>query len=178
VWAELDNSSVEWKLRSRYATVFPLFAPLVVGGAILIASQRPGPSDLLGFVPWAVGSVIAAPFLWVAGYFAGRAIVFLSVPRAITITDNALLGNFRRVGWTGAPTKVILFDNVREMRTAYLLRIPMIFARASRADATSISSAPFFYLSESNFGLVTSAVERYARQRGAHDTGDAPRLME
>jgi hypothetical protein len=96
--------------------------------------------------------------------------VMLSVPKAISIRDGAIVGDFRRPGWLGAPIKEIRLADVRLIRQARLLRVPIVFGRKTASRQTPVYESPFFYVSTTNAKIIRDAVDRTA-ERGTHDLG-------
>jgi hypothetical protein len=167
---ELSNAEAERQVRFRYMLAFLVIIPIGgVGGDLIVnlpRSRSLSPSPLVLVVLLAVGLALALGL----GYLSARAISMLSVPKAISIRDGAIVGDFRRDGWSGAPVKEIRLAEVRTIRKARLLRVPLVIGRKNASRWTPVYESPFFYVTEANAAKIRAALDRAS---GA-GTGDPP----
>ena len=155
---ELSNVEAERQVRFRYLLAYLGIAPFGLLGADLVVNLPHGRSLILSPVALVAMLVVEIGVLLGIGYLGARAIAMLSVPRAISIRDGAIVGDFRRAGWTGAQIQEIRLADVRLIRKARLLRVPIVFGRKNASRETPIHEAPFFYVSDANAAVIQAAL--------------------
>jgi hypothetical protein len=170
---DLPNLEAERVVRIRFWIFYLVLLPPtgVLGGDAYVSWIKNRPLDLKPeFL--IVTTVLAVCFSVWAGYMSARAIIWVSVPRAITIDGERILGDFRRPGWKGSSEKQIRLEDVRALRKTYLLRIPVVWGRGGvYSGSNTVRDSALFYLSASNFEHVRSALERFSAQRRAETAG-------
>jgi hypothetical protein len=171
---ESSNAEAERQVRFRFLLVYLGVGPVgLVGGDIIVNVPR-GHSLALGPVALGVFPAIELTLALGLAYLAARAIVMLSVPSSISIRDGVIVGDFRRPGWLGAPIKEIRLADVRLIRRARLLRVPIVFGRKNPNRQSAVYESPFFYVSKTNAEIIRHALDRIA-ERAAHDMPADPR---
>ena len=140
-------------------------------GAVAVLSLRKGAPLSLNPDMLALGTLAIAILALALGYIAARAIVLISVPKAVALEDDGIVGDFRRSGWRGAPIQEIRFDDIRSIRKTYLLRIPIVRGRPDFQRIKPIRDSAIFYLSAANMERVRAALETRARQTDASRRG-------
>jgi hypothetical protein len=135
---------------------------LIFGGvAVSSLIRRPidGWDEYIG-VTLAVGFCLGIGF----GYGSARSMVILFVPRAISIRESTVVGDFRRERWHGPPLREIRYEDIRAVRRSMFLRIPVVEGSPGRGTAKRLTGLQRFYVTGPNLLKVEEAVRRY---RGA-----------
>jgi hypothetical protein len=170
---DLPNLEAERVVRIRFWTFYVvLFSTSgVLGGDAYVSWIKDRPLDLKPEL-LVVGTIVVACFSVWLGYISARAIIWVSVPRAITIDGERILGDFRRLDWKGFSESQIRLEDIRALRKTYLLRIPMVRGRGGNySRSRTVRDSAVLYLSASNFEHVRSALERFSAQRRAETAG-------
>jgi hypothetical protein len=160
-----SNVSVERTVRFRYVTFYVTVVTIVgsLGGFAVLHATRGYPVVPMG------GELLAVPIVFALAlalsWVAARGVIMLLVPRAIAIEDQKILGDFRRKGWKGPPTREIRFENIKSFGRETTLRIGLVRARPDRTLRDPLDSSTCFYLSDSNLAAVRTAFEA---RRGGH----------
>jgi hypothetical protein len=159
---EWSNSEAERTVLVRFLLLMLLAIPVgLLGGDAIYSIGKGNPLDFgLKFI--LIGSVVSTVMVVALGYMSARAVVFLSVPTAITIDRESIVGDFRRKGWKGYSVSEIRIQDIRAVRKTTLLRIPIVRGRPDRQKVKPMRDSAFFYLTESNLQRVKAALDSSA----------------
>lgn len=164
---DLPNQQAESLVRSRFLVLYVVvILPLGLLGSDAISSWESGRPLDLGFGFLAVETSILLVLALGLGSLSARAIVLGATPAAVAIDEARIVGDFRRRGWKGDSEREIRYEDVREIRRTYLLRIPMIRGHPDYTRSKPIRDAALFYLSETNLERVRRAVGDFSENGG------------
>jgi hypothetical protein len=156
--SERANDEAERLIRARYTFLFLFLVPVGLLGGIALFPARIWSSPFRGIEFLLVASVGLALLGLGLGYLCAGAIISLSVPRAITIGAESVVGDFGRKDWRGPPLRERRFEDIRAIRRARLVRVPLIFGHPDYSRRKPIRDSAIFYISEENMKWVQLAI--------------------
>jgi hypothetical protein len=159
---EWSNSEAERTVLLRFTLLNLLVVPVgLIGGDAIYSLGKGTPLDF-GLKVILTGVIVLTVMVVGLGYLSARAVVFLSVPTAITIDRESIVGDFRRKGWKGYSISEIRIQDIRAVRKTPLLRIPIVRGHPDRQKVKPMRDSAFFYLTESNLQRVKAALDSSA----------------
>lgn len=154
-----QNTEPERKIRTRFVILYvAILVPLGWLGGVGVLSLRRGFHLSLSPLDFGVLTLALVTLGLFLGFLSARAIVFTSVPTAVFIDHDRIVGDFRRKGWKGTYRKEIRFEDIRAIRRAYLLRIPIVRGHPDLRRDKEIRDSAIFYLSDANLDAVRQAL--------------------
>jgi len=163
---DYPNDSIERTVRIRFTLASLPLGPVSWTIAVLLSEHLPrGGASSQWLLAVMLLSVTVA--IGIFGYFGmARVGILLSVPKAIAIGTESVVGDFRREGWKGHPVREIRFDDIQGIGRTRVLRIPILRGHPNYKRRKPIMDSSFFYLSPANLETVRKAVQARGASSG------------